>query len=206
MHAPAPTHSKKAQLRSATQQGLTLVVVLIILAVVSILGAGGAQIALMSERGARNDRDQLLAFQSAEAALVDAELDIDPAVNSANVRKLVFDGKPNVIFPSAGCGTSGSLQGLCAAPPEVGKPVWLTIDFTDSSNSAPSTAFGTFSLRTFAAGGVGAQPAKPPRYIIEPITVQSGDPSNPDILYRVTAIGFGPRADIQSVIQMLYRI
>jgi Tfp pilus assembly protein PilX len=25
-------------------------------------------------------------------------------------------------------------------------------------------------------------------------------------LYRVTAMGFGPRADIQAVLQMLYRI
>lgn len=192
--------------RQPGQRGVTLIVVLLILVVVSVLGVGGAQIAMMSERGARNDRDQLLAFQSAEAALVDAELDIDPAVNAANVRKSVFDGKSTISFPSAGCGTSGNAQGLCATPPISGKPLWLVADFTDTSSSAPTTAFGTFSTRAFAAGGVGVQPAKAPRYIIEPITVQSGDPANPDILYRVTAVGFGPRVDIQAVLQMLYRI
>ncbi len=190
----------------ATQRGMSLVMVLMILVVVSLLGVGAAQIALMSERGARNDRDQLLAFQSAEAGLVDAEMDVDPPVNGASTRRSVFDGKSIVDFPSSNCGTSGNSIGLCAQPPLTGKPAWLTVDFSDTSSTAPSTAFGKFTGRSFVAGGVGVQPAQAPRYVIEPITVQSGDPSNPDILYRVTAIGYGPRTDIQVVVQMLYRI
>ena len=58
------------------QSGMSLIMVLLILVVVSLLGVGGAQIALMSERGARNDRDLQMAWQAAEAGLIDAENDI----------------------------------------------------------------------------------------------------------------------------------
>jgi type IV pilus assembly protein PilX len=70
-------------------------------------------------------------------------------------------------------------------------------------------AFGQFTARTFQAGGPGVQPEKPPRYVIEVMR----DPSDRDLatrrpryIYRITAMGFGPRADIQAVVQMLYRI
>ena len=59
------------------QQGLALVVVLQVLLLISILGLGAAQIAMMNERGARNDRDAQSALQSAEAGLADAIRDID---------------------------------------------------------------------------------------------------------------------------------
>lgn len=188
------------------QDGVSLIIVLLILVVVSMLGVGGAQIALMSERGARNDRDQQMAWQAAEAGLIDAENDIwNPAV--ASTRRTVFDGKSIAAFPSSGCGTSGSSLGLCAAVSS-GKPAWLTADFTVTSSSAATTAFGTFTSASYESGGAGIQPAQAPRYIIEPVLSQSGDAASPEqeVLYRVTSMGFGPRADIQAVVQMLYRL
>jgi type IV pilus assembly protein PilX len=62
---------------------------------------------------------------------------------------------------------------------------------------------GTFTGRTFATGNVGVQPAQAPRYIIELLP----DPfDNKSVVYRVTAMGFGPRVDIQAVLQMIYRV
>lgn len=184
------------------ESGITLIMVMIILIVVSLLGVGGAQIALMSERSARNDRDQQVAWQAAEEGLVDAEIDM---WNPASTRQTIFDGQNLVNFPATGCGTSGNSKGLCASV-TTGKPAWLTEDFTITSTGAATTAFGTFTGRVFEAGGPGVTPAKVPRYIIEPVIAQIGSKSgSPEIWYRVTAIGFGPRADIQSVVQMLYR-
>jgi type IV pilus assembly protein PilX len=185
-------------------RGMSLIMVLLILVVVSMLGVGGAQIALMSERGARNDRDQQMAWQAAEAGLIDAENDI---WTSTSTRHSVFDGKSTFAFPSTGCGTSGSAKGLCASVSS-GKPAWLTANFSDTSSGASTTQFGTFTSANFESGGAGIQPAQKPRYLIEPMVMQSGDASNPEqeVLYRVTAMGFGPRADIQSVVQMLYRL
>ena len=62
--------------RPSAQRGVTLIVVLLILVVVTVLGIGGAQIALLGERSTRYDRDYLVATQAAEAALMDAEQDI----------------------------------------------------------------------------------------------------------------------------------
>lgn len=189
------------------ERGASLIMVLLILVVVSVLGVGGAQIALMSERGARNDRDHQVACQASESALVDAEVDMwDPANTAFPNRRITFDAKTQTQF-LAGCGTSGNEIGLCASV-STGNPAWLTVNFENKSNSAPTTAFGTYTGRTFAAGGIGVQPAQVPRYVIEPVLVSSGDKANPDqeVVYRVTSMGFGPRVDIQCAMQMLYRI
>ncbi len=207
-----------------SQRGVSLIVVLLILVVVSVLGVGGAQIALMAERGSRNDRDMQVAWQAAEAALMDAEFDIHGPNTAAASRRAMFDGMSNTSAFVAGCGTSANTtsknRGLCQLP-LTGKPAWLTVDFTlDSATSAPTTAFGTFTGRSFASvatGGTatGVQPAKAPRYVIEPIpdilerevgvAGKANANKQPGFIYRVTAMGFGPRADIQALNQILYR-
>lgn len=188
--------------RARIQQGFSLTIVLLILVITSLLGIGASQIALMSERGARSDRDQQVAWQSAEAALIDAEVDM---INSTSTRNTLFDGK-NVIPFVPGCGTSGSSRGLCAMV-STGKPAWLTADFTSTADSAPTVAFGTFTTQTLPTG-VGVQPSKPPRYLIEILPDPVGDKTgnaSPSYLYRVTAMGFGPRSDTQAVLQMITR-
>ena len=187
-----------------TEGGASLIIVLLILMVVSVLGLGAAQIALMGERSARNDRDQQIAWQAAEAAMIDAELDIF-AESTIGTRKDIFDGKNAKDFV-AGCGTSGTSKGLCAFDAAAAKPVWLTVDFTNTDEDAPTVPYGQFTERSFAYGNVGIQPALPPRYLIELLP----DPGRTDLtkvtyVYRVTAVGFGPRSDIQAVLQMLYR-
>lgn len=189
------------------QHGASLMVVLILLVVVSLLGVGGIQIATMGERSARNDRDQQIAWQAAEAALVDAEIDLDPtSLMSATRRSLFFPTTDTNAFV-VGCGSSGNKIGLCAEVTS-GKPAWLTVDFTDTSNSAKTVAFGTFTNRALDTGK-GLQPAQKPRYVIEaikdPSEVQTKGLIESRYVYRITAMGFGPRQDIQAVLQMIYR-
>jgi type IV pilus assembly protein PilX len=228
--------------RSRDQKGVTLIMVLLILVVVSLLGVGGAQIALMSERGARNDRDQQLAWQSAEAGLIDAETDLiyhsTPALCASafpascpSTRPRgdwLFDGASTSVFLDCvdtsssifndSLGTSGASatpvykDGMCKTVSS-GNPAWLAVDFTDTSSDATTVAFGTYTGANFVTGEVGVQPALAPHYIIEPIStadlrVEKADASGRDteIVYRVTVMGFGPRTDIQAVVQMLYRI
>jgi len=192
-----PCH-RSLQVLPQQQYGASLIVVMMILVIVSLLGVGGAQIALMSERGARNDRDMQIAWQAAEAALIDAEFDM---MSTTATRKILFDGKTKTGFVD-GCGTSGNSVGLCDIT-ATGKPAWLTVDFTSTASDAPTAAFGSFTGRTFTSGSLGVQPAQAPRYIIELVT----DPlDNKSVIYRVTAMGFGPRVDIQAVLQMIYRV
>lgn len=184
------------------QRGVTLVIVLILLVIVTLLGIGGARIALLGERSTRNDRDYQVAWQAAEAALIDAEMEMYGTGTST--RRATFDSKNQVDFVN-GCGTTGNALGLCMLNLS-GKPAWLVADFTNNAVGAMTVPLGQFTLRTFAAGAVGIQPAKVPRYAFEMIQDPIGDRSNPTFLYRVTAMGFGPRDDIQSVVQMIYRI
>lgn len=191
--------------------------VLIMLTIVSLLGVAGIQISMMSERGARNDRDKLLAWQSAEAGLADAELDIfTPAAPdvSASTRGALFAPTTNVTAFVDGCGSSGVTSGLCTlATSSTGKPAWLTVDFDAVGSSAQTAEYGQYTGRTFTAGGAGVQPAKVPRYVVELIPDQFGAGSasrdlgstEPKFVYRVTSMGYGPRPDIQAVVQMLYR-
>jgi type IV pilus assembly protein PilX len=169
----------------------------------------------MAERGSRNDRDMQVAWQSAEAALMDAEFDIHGPNTAAGNRRSVFKDMRDINLFVAGCGTSGTSKGLCTLV-ESGKPAWLTVDFTIDAATARTTALGTFTGRGFAAVGaggaaLGVQPAKAPRYIIEPIVdvlerdLGTGTGKPPSFVYRVTAMGFGPRADIQAMTQMMYR-
>ena len=194
------------------QSGASLIMVLIILTVVSMLGIAGIQISSLSERSARNDRDYQVAWQSAEAALIDAEFDIFGPIASA--RRAIFSPQTNVGAFVGGCGASGDSKGLCT-PVVSGKPDWLTVNFETTTNSSATTEYGAFTGRTFASGGTGFQPAKRPRYVMEaiPDNFGRGSPCR-DVtstatcsayVYRVTSMGFGPRDDIQAVLQMVYR-
>jgi type IV pilus assembly protein PilX len=199
-----PSTAKIARKKLAlSQKGASLIFVMIILVVVSLLGIAGIQISMMSERGARNDRDMQIAWQAAEAALVDAEIDVfGPGTSN---RRINFSPSTNVAAFITGCGTSGNSMGLCSYTGS-GKPAWLTVNF-ETTVSAPTTPFGEFTGRTFPFGA-GVQPSKRPRYVIEPIRDPSdrdASSTDPKYVYRITAMGFGPRDDIQAVIQTIYR-
>lgn len=194
------------RIATGAQRGASLIMVMLILIVVSILGVGAAQIAILGERSARNDRDYQVAWQSAEAALLDAEFDIRGDTGITATRKDVFTANNQIAFVE-GCGTSGNSKGLCL-PTVVGKPVWLQIDF--AAASTPTAEFGQFTGRSFDAGGLGVKPVRKPRYMIEALSDAEifGDKSakaKKKLVYRVTAMGFGPREDIQAVVQTVFR-
>lgn len=174
-----------------------------ILTVVSIAGVAGVQISMLSERSARSDRDMQIAWQSAEAALIDAENDIYGPGTST--RRAVFKDSTDISNFVLGCGSSSDSIGLCAMV-STGKPAWLTVNFETTTN-AQTTKHGHYTGRILQTGS-GIQPFQSPRYVIEPIR----DPADRDLsnptpahIYRITAMGFGPRVEAQAVLQMIYR-
>lgn len=185
------------------QRGFSLITTLILLVVVTVLGIAASQMVLMSERTSRFDRDSQIAFQAAEAALIDAELDIQGPNTSAAKRMDLFASKNKANFTS-GCGT-GTLLGLCAQSDAGQKPVWYLVDFTDESANAKTVKFGEFTGREFAVGATGIRPEIAPRYIIEVIPDTTLTASPADVLYRITAMGFGPRKETQVVLQVVFR-
>lgn len=188
---------------NSKQRGFSLITTLILLSVVTVLGIGASQMVLLSERATRFDRDTQIAFQEAEAALIDAEFDIRGPNTSANQRVATFSATSGLGFID-GCGTG---TGLCLPAADGQKPVWYTVDFTDKSSSAKTVKFGDFTGRTLSTGTSGIRPEMPARYIIEviPDNTSGSSASTPKKLFRVTAMGFGPRKETQAVLQMIFR-
>ena len=94
--------------RPKTQQGATLVVVLILLLVMTLLGLASLRGTVLEERMSANLLDRSLAFQVAESALREAEtrLQVPPA------------------FPTNGCNA-----GMCAHPVLTATDRWLDSNF-----------------------------------------------------------------------------
>lgn len=207
----APSHAP----RRVT--GLSLIVVLLILVVVSILGISATQYALQAERASRYDRDYQVGWQSAESALIDAEAEIFGQVPASVTtrRTSLFTAARTADF-AQNCAATATLRGLCAATPDGDRPAWLTVDFTDTSSTAKTVAFGTYTGRTYQGSGTGIAPAQLPRYVIELVDASqlqlpgtnaklNEDNTSTPLVYRVTASGFGPKVQTQVVLQALIR-
>lgn len=193
-----------------TQRGSSLVVVLIMLSVIFAIGIISAKVSLFSERSSRNDRDRQVAFQSAEATLLDAELDIFGPNTASNKRVCVFDSTKPAEFVE-GCGT-GTKTGMClstATPSEA----WKTVKALYSSESGTGTTNQTVQYGQFTGQSlpVGAGLAvKAGRYTIEAVrylgtgdAVDAVGSSTPEYAFVVTAMGFGQRAETQVILQSL---
>jgi type IV pilus assembly protein PilX len=190
------------------QRGIALVTAMIMLIVISIIAIAGAQLAIGSKRMASNQRDRDLALQAAEAALLDAEMDIQ-GVSAPAGRSALFSGTTLNVLPFvAGCntGTSGAaaFQGLCD-PILNGTPNWLSVDFAQTNGTARTVAYGTFTGRVFPTAANGLLPAALPRYIIEPIADTSPGANESTYVFRITAVGYGANAATRAMLQSYYR-
>lgn len=204
------------------QQGVSLVVVLLILVIVSLLGVASIQISRLATQSARNERDTQIAWQAAEAALLDAELDIlgmpvtstkkrgynssDPDAPENKVS--LFDNKNTDVSQFIeGCGSGSKNRGLCLLS-KTDTPTWLGVDFSAVTNKK-YVDFGEYTERTFQAGSSGIQPASPPKYIIEilddPNVERTKEVQYRKYIYRITAVGYGPQERTQVVLQSIYR-
>jgi type IV pilus assembly protein PilX len=154
--------------------GFSLIVVLLLLIAVTVLGLGAAQLSVINELSARNDRDREIAFQAAEAALIDAELDVLGPNKHIAARLCLFNNKDVAPFVP-GCGGAGNNQGLCAPAKSGATPAWMSADFSPESKT--SVEYGTFTGQKYVTG-TGATPATPPRYVIEVMRNNGGWEAN----------------------------
>lgn len=180
------------------QQGVSLVIVMIFLVILSGLGITAMQNSTLSSKVARNQLDRTLAFQAAEAALRDAELDLN------NTR---FDGVTRCTAGAVGCrvtliGNGGQSfgndttadptanrcnLGLCSTDdPVVGAPPFWE-ERARWTNANDSVVYG---LNTGAANLPVV--AKQPRYMIE--YFKQGE----NFLYRITSVGYGSIVNINN--------
>lgn len=165
------------------EEGMALFLALVILLIITVLGVSGLQTTTLEERMAANARDRDLAFQAAEAALIDAER----LLNNATLPPF---GNANGLFTlNAG-----------------NRPIW----------TGPAQQAGN-GVITYSVDrpGVGAQAealatvAQQPEYFIEqyPATplpggsLEAGTAADELAFFRITARGFGGRANTVVVLQ-----
>lgn len=108
------------------QQGITLVVVLLLLVIVTLLGLAAMRGTVMQERMSGNAAARSIVFQTAEALLREAES--------------LAAGKPTM--PSSGCS-----NGLCAMPTAGAASAWEADGFwTTAGGYRASTALETGNI------------------------------------------------------------
>lgn len=202
-HIEDPTHLAGLPCR---ERGASLIVLLLMLTAVLMLGMSAAYIALHGEKAVRNDRDRQIALQAAEAALADAEQDLEHSSRSHIFAQDKADGFV------AGCngGQIGLYLGLCRRAGDGLAPAWLTVDFLRHNDNV-TVPYGHFTGRSFQSGK-GMLTARSPRYVIELMSHdlsskadEAAAKSDSVYFYRITAIGFGMRDSTRVVLQSYYR-
>jgi type IV pilus assembly protein PilX len=154
------------------------------------IGLAAARLTFTAMHAARFEHERAVARSAAEVALCDAERDIAGFAAPTSARAALFSNAA-AVWPQ-NCGQGDVDRGLCGVQTP---PAWQTLDLT-ATNPAARVSVGAFTGATMATGAA-SLPARPPGYVIERLA--------PSGLYRITAIGFGPRATAPVVLQALYR-
>jgi type IV pilus assembly protein PilX len=213
-HPRQPALTRQIGRRKSQQKGVSLIVLLMLLIASVFLGTSGAVIVLQAEKSSRVDRDRQTAFQAAEAALIDAENDIDTAPNAAGKVQRSYPFLPDSALGFApsddattDCisGDTDPSQGLCRRVLN-DTPSWRVIELADSSPNSKSVEYGKFTGQSFPVKKSGLS-SQAPRYVIEliPYNQPGLNTEAKSYFYRITAIGFGADADTQVVLQAFYR-
>ena len=178
--------------------GFTLVAILVMIVVLAFLALAAVGTSIMQERMAGNARDRNVALQAAEAALRDAELDIETNLDKAS--------------PFAANCTGG----LCRAPSLVASgaqsaPMYASIDW-----AAKSRPYGSVTGATALKGPNNEPLSTPPRYFIEMLgSVPPASGDNPTLgsttiatekglAFRITVRASGVRDSTVVMLQSVY--
>lgn len=202
----------------ARQQGVSLLVVMVMMLLSSLLVLGGSRVSLMSEFLAGNDTDYQRAFEAAQILIRDAELDIQNA--PGNLRSSPFSKTDSgliqdLIDEANAAGTPACANGVCVDLSDLTRGDPTTSFWTSPTRLASMTARGaTYGQFTAAPiSGTNQNPilaaSNPSRgwYWIEilkyggsAIWADDCAPSGSPNLYRITAVALG-RSDSPAVIQ-----
>ncbi len=194
------------------QSGAVLIVSLIMLLLLTLIGASSIQTTTLEEKMAGNIRDRNIAFQAAESAIRDAEQDIrgigttprNPAIsgitdfyancNMDNVANTYDDGLCDRKWstPSSYAGTSIQWPALTTVA-GTSYPI-LTVDMTTTPSDGKSVTYGRFT----GAAPIARLSAQP-RYVIEGYTTSAYT------YYRITVRAQGVNANTVVWLQAVYK-
>jgi len=165
------------------QTGVVLVVSLIMLLLLTLIGVTGTQVTTLEEKMAGNARDQNVAFQAAEATLIEAENFI--LLSTTNTATFTI-------------GTAGLLgqDDPATTSIEFPEPDFFNATAWTSANSAATTDFGEKFVNN------NGKHIADPRYIIKHmVTIPASGSVGARKIYRITARAQGISPGTQVVLQ-----
>ncbi len=178
-------------------RGFSLIVILLMMVALAMLGLGAMNSSIIQERMVGNARDRQVALQAAEAAIRDAEIDIEVNLDAA------------VGF------VVGCANGLCISPSDssdspVSAPLWQTINWD------ATRAYGSRTAAPALLGPDNLALAAQPRYFVENLPVLPPMPGESAAIgggstpapraraYRITVRASGIRASTVVMLQSVY--
>ncbi len=161
-----------------TQRGAALIVSLLFVLVLALIGVSSTQTASLELKMAANSRDRDLAFQAAEAALMDAE----NYLRSTNPLPL-FDGSETGLVQAAGVDSA---------------PHWSSLDWATESRIYSGTLDGVSEPPRYLIEELPPMP-------MPGGSLQSNVPLTEKGWYRITARGSGTTTTSSVLLQSVYK-
>ena len=178
------------------QQGITLIIALIFLVVLTLLGVTVASNNTLQERMAGNTRNRDLAFQSAEFALQAASATLNDT--SSGIRTYIDDIIAGTTLPNQPTGflTNGEAHDNDAA--YWSKPGGCAVGAADCFH------WNVAANAVTVAGLTNGLTASSPQYVVEqmPTANISGTTT---YFFRITARGVGKSSDAVVILQTMYK-
>jgi len=200
-----PTVNPTRSLRSSgprRQQGAILIVALMFLVLLTIVGVSTISGTTLEEKMAGNMREQATAFQAAESALRDAEIDLEPNIGGTGNRDALLTG--TYFAATVSLCSAAFTNGVCRQPGTAGsyQADIVTASSWDWTSATTTVQYGTYTGATQFSGL-----ARQPRYVIEYLPEKDDTSTTPTTRYfRISARGWGVNANTSVTLQTVYRM
>jgi len=192
------------------QSGAILVIALMFLVLLTIIGVSSISGVTLEEKMAGNLYQQNLAFQAAESALRDAEIDLESGIGGTCTATSIVGcagaRDPMTIATNFANNCSAAfLSGVCRQP-AIPAATWQTEIVTasgwDWTEVNKTVSYGMYT---------GAPPltgvSRQPRYVIEYLQEKDDVSTTPTTRYfRISARGWGANANTNVTLQTVYRL
>ena len=216
--SPSPRRTRNATTLPQRQRGAILVIALMFLVLLTIISVSSISGVTLEEKMAGNMREQNVAFQAAESALRDAEIDLETGIGGTCTPGVSVPANPGLsqgclgardpmtIAASFAINCSAAFTfGVClqpAAPPATWQAQIVTPSTWDWTHANKTTAYGTFTGASALVGVI-----RQPRYVIEYLAEKDDTSTTPATrFFRVTARGWGANANTTVTLQTVYRM
>lgn len=186
---PHPTLNRR-------QQGITLIMALILLVLLTLLGASVATNNTLQERMAGNTRNRDLAFQAAEFALKSADSDLNTSGTAM---------RGNIDATMAGACTSAA-GFLCSGQTHDNTAYYWNKPGGCAAGDTDCFHWDTAGNYVQPTGITSTLVAAAPKYVVEQMSSTStGSPATTKYYFRVTARGEGKASDAVVILQAMYQ-